>query len=76
MSEKSFGVWTLDVPDNGRAIYDVECAENAEVFEEGLTLVEAQALIKTYEEEDRRDGNYTDGFYAIRNMETMEIVEE
>ena len=66
---KEFGAWTIDVPQNsGEAIYNVEWAACADiVFEEGLTLSEAQALVKAYEEEERKNGEYTEGFYAIRN---------
>ncbi len=53
-------------------LYSVESAESGDVLEDGLTYEEALALIKEYEAEDISDGNYTEGFYAIRNSETEE----
>jgi hypothetical protein len=68
MVEKTFGAWTIQVPeeDNSERIYSIECAETGDIIEDGLTYLEADALIKAYETEDRETGQYTDGFYAIK----------
>lgn len=66
--EKTFGAWTIQVPkeDNSERIYSIECAETGDIIEDGLTYLEADALIKAYEKEDRETGQYTNGFYAIK----------
>ena len=68
MVEKTFGAWTIQVPevDNSESIYSIECSDTGDVLEDGLTYLEAEALIKAYEKEDRETGQYTDGFYAIK----------
>ena len=68
MVEKIFGAWTIQVPeeDNSERIYSIECADTGDIIEDGLTYLEAEALIKAYEKEDRETGLYMDGFYAIK----------
>lgn len=75
MVTKQFGAYTIQVPkapDDTERIYSVEVAETGNVIEDELTYDEACALIKAYETEDFAEGNYTRGFYAIRNSEMDE----
>ena len=75
MVTKQFGAYTIQVPkasDDTERIYSVEITETGDVTEDELTYEEACALIKAYETEDFAEGNYTRGFYAIRNTETDE----
>lgn len=66
--KKTFGAWTVDVPENsGEREYVIECAETGDVIEDELTLAEAVALVKAYEDEDKKNGEYAEGFYAIHN---------
>lgn len=53
-------------------IFNIEAAETGEMIEAGLTYNEAIETIKQYEAEDIAEGDYTKGFYAIRNTETDE----
>lgn len=66
--KKTFGAWTVEVPedDNTEREYIIECAMTGDVFEDELTHAEAEALVRAYEAEDRKNGEYTEGFYAIR----------
>lgn len=71
--KKTFGAWTIEVPeDSGEREYVIECAETGDVIEDELTLAEAVALVKGYEDEDKKSGDYTEGFYAIHN--TSEVI--
>ena len=53
-------------------IFDIESAESGDKIEGWLTYKEALDTIKQYEQGDIAEGNYTKGFYAIRNTETDE----
>lgn len=55
--------------------YVIRSSESGEVIEEVKTLHEAQQVVLEYNEIDREDGNYTEGFYEIYDTETEEIVE-
>ena len=55
--------------------YTVRDREAGNVLDRFNTLEEAREALKSYEEEDKDGGIYTDDFYEIYDTELEEIVE-
>ena len=53
--------------------YQVEDYETGNIIEQFTTMAEAEAYCAKAEKQDKDDGNYTPGFYAIRNAVTDEL---
>lgn len=46
--------------------YRIQDAEAGNIIERGITTeAEAMAILAQYEDQDRKDGTYTQGFYEI-----------
>ncbi len=55
--------------------YIIRDSEAGNVIEECDSLKEAKKILSKYEQTDREENTYTEGFYEIYDRENEEIVE-
>lgn len=54
--------------------YSVECMETGCFIDEFPTKKEALQCVEEYENEDKENGVYSPDFYAVRDLETDELI--
>lgn len=52
---------------DGNVMWWVKCRENGDLIDCFNTREEAERTLEAYEEEDKRDGTYTENFYEVWN---------
>lgn len=52
----------------------IRSSQSGDVIEECGTVDEALKILRGYEEEDKQEGNYTEGFYEIYDAVREQIV--
>jgi hypothetical protein len=45
--------------------YQIKCSINGDILEDCQTLAEALITIEKWEDDDRAEGNYEQGFYEV-----------
>jgi hypothetical protein len=56
--------------------FQTRSSESGDVIDEFNSLEVAQQAVESYEEEDRKEGNYTPNFYEVYDFENKKIVND
>lgn len=54
--------------------YNIEVEQNADILEGADTIERAREIVTIFENQDKKEGNFEENYYAIRDTETDEII--